>query len=114
MDIAKPFRPLLLLALAGCTPTPPSHSTSAIAPAAAGAAPAAKPEARVVADSCADLDACVARMRYLASQKDDFDGLDPGEQALIARIITRDGATPKLVALLADPDECVAQLAAAA
>jgi HEAT repeat protein len=114
MTTANPLRLLLLLALAGCSPTSPAPTATATAPAVAVESIATKPGARAGHESCANLDACVARLRFLALKADKYHSLDPADQALIDRIITMDGATARLVSLLADPDRDVAELAAAA
>jgi HEAT repeat protein len=61
---------------------------------------------------CADLDACLADLRVLARRRDDLGGMDRDEDAWARRIVTFDGAVAKLMPLLADPDEKVAEMAA--
>lgn len=112
MTVANSLRLLLLLVLGGCTPAAPALTSTAIAPAVTVGAAATK--ARAGRESCADLEACIARLRFLALRADQFNSLHTADQALIDRMSTVEGATPRLVSLLADPDKNVAELAAAA
>lgn len=64
---------------------------------------------------CRTLDACLARLHAMARQPDNYgSGKSPKEGALIRRLVAFDGAVAALVPLLDDPDENVANIAAAA
>lgn len=62
--------------------------------------------------ACDSLDACLASLRTLAEAQGTHRGMGRGEEALLERIRSFDGATPALVRLLSDPDEKLAGLAA--
>lgn len=111
MTAAHSLPLLALLAVVGCTPASPASVATAIPPAATAAPAATKTPA--VRESCADLDACVERLRFLALRANQYSSLDASDLALIERMSTVEGVTARLVSLLADPDKDVAELAAA-
>lgn len=62
---------------------------------------------------CDSLDACTTELRAMATRPDVEDGrMDESEDALLIRMRGFDGAVPRLVALLSDPDKRVASMAA--
>lgn len=65
-----------------------------------------------LAETCASLEACVARMRAFVQTRDPREVKHwDAAGVLVARVLTFDGAQAKLVALLADPDRRMADLA---
>jgi HEAT repeat protein len=67
-----------------------------------------------VAESCAALDACTARLRAIAKARkgESFGGMGPAEDLLAERLRSFPGAVDAMVPLLADADIGVAHLAA--
>ena len=64
--------------------------------------------------TCGSVDACVQQLRLLAKQDRDFgSSMAPAESRLLKTMRLQPGATGALVQLLEDPDENVANLAAA-
>ena len=114
MTAANPLRLLLLMVLAGCALQSPDSAVDVIEAEATPTTAVASDATRAAHERCEGLEACIARLRFLALKSDQYNSLGPEDQALIARIITLEGATPRLVALLADPEPDVAELAAAA
>lgn len=71
------------------------------------------PGATRSASTCDSLDVCVAQLRALATRSDVEDNrMGEGETEFLERLRSFDGAIPRLVELLADPDERVASMAA--
>ena len=78
-------------------------------------AAAAPVPARAAGETCATLDACLARLSAVAILPGDYaHSRTPGEDRLIKHLVRFDGAVARLVPLLKDPDERIAQIAAAA
>lgn len=66
------------------------------------------------ATDCETLSACIDRIGELGRLPNPYGGLTPEQQALIRSVLSfGDAAVPPLVQLLSDPDEVVADLAAA-
>ncbi len=66
-----------------------------------------------VDERCGSLQACVGAVRKLAAVPGPYaQATTPAETALLARLRSFDGAVPQLVALLADSDDAVANIAA--
>ena len=63
---------------------------------------------------CPSLQVCLQQLHTMAKHPDDYESsMSPEETVLARRIIAFDGAVPALVPLLEDPDENVANIAAA-
>lgn len=79
-----------------------------------GDARTASPQTKPAAESCADLPACIARLRAIAQARrgERFSGMGGAETALAALLQAMPDADDALVPLLADPDIGVAHLAA--
>lgn len=83
---------LLLLLAAGCIKANPTQTTEA----------------------CETLQVCLRQLHDMAQHPDNYGStMSKEEQALIGRILAFDDAVPALIPLLADPDENVANIAAA-
>jgi hypothetical protein len=62
---------------------------------------------------CTSLDQCIAELRTLAQTPAPYSStMTPQEIALLAQLRSFEGAVPRLVALLADPNDAVANIAA--
>lgn len=73
------------------------------------------PIAHASASDCQTLDDCIANLHALAETPGKYNStLIPDEIALNKHLLSFDGAVPRLVSLLADPDANVANIAAAA
>jgi HEAT repeat protein len=98
---------LPVLAMAACAAQPECGSAQACVVQARETTSQAH-GASAVGRACDSLDACIAQLREVDVRRNPSNA----DTALVARIRTFDGAVPRLVALLADPNEQVADLAA--